>query len=167
MFLAAAIILTACGGVRDDDYYPEDDPGTDQTEMRRQGEAEEPGLFSGALSLGGLTGSKKSSSLGVNSFLWRASLDTLSFMPLTTADPTGGVIITDWHSNPQVPAERFKLTVYILDTRLRADGVKVAVFRQEKDGAEWRDANVNPATAVQLENQILRRARELKVGVGG
>lgn len=170
IFLAAVLSLTACGGVREGDYYPEDVPGTDQTEMRTHGETDEPGFFSGALSLGGLVGGKQASGLGVNSFLWRATLDTLSFMPLTTADPTGGVIITDWHANPQVPGERFKLTVYILDTRLRADGVKVSVFRQEKDGsgpgAQWRDASVNPSTAVQLENQILRRARELKVGVG-
>lgn len=167
VLLATAFVLTACGGVREGDYYPEDVAGTDQTEMQTHGTAQETGLFAGAFSLGNLSGNKQpAAGLGVNSFLWRATLDTLSFMPLTTADPTGGVVITDWHANPQVPDERFKLTVYILDTRLRADGVKVSVFRQEKSGSEWRDAEANPATAVQLENQILRRARELKVGVG-
>lgn len=167
VFVAVAFILTACGGVREGDYYPEDVPGTDQTEMQTHGTTQEPGLFSGALSLGNLSGSKRPvAGLGVNGFLWRATLDTLSFMPLTTADPTGGVVITDWHANPQVPDERFKLTVYILDTHLRADGVKVSVFRQEKVGSQWQDAATNPATAAQLENQILRRARELKVGVG-
>lgn len=165
--LAAAVILTACGGVRDGDYYPEDVPGTDQTEMRTHGIEEEPGLFSGAFSLGNLSGTKaRAARLGVNGFLWRATLDTLSFLPLASADPIGGVIITDWHANPQVPAERFKITVYILDTRLRADGVKVSLFRQEKVGSQWQDAVANPATATQLENQILRRARELKVSAG-
>ena len=78
--------------------------------------------------------------IGVNAFLWRASLDTLSFLPLASADPFGGVIITDWYVPPEAGGtERLKLTVYILDQRLRADGVRVAVFRQERDGENWRD----------------------------
>jgi len=101
--------------------------------------------------------------IGVNSFLWRASLDTVSFVPLASADPFGGVIITEWYSDPSSPTERFKLTVYILDKRLRADGLKVAVFRQERAGDEWRDAGANATTSVQLENAILMRARELRV----
>tara|TARA_Y100000782_G_C9989708_1_gene183868 strand:- start:102 stop:467 length:366 start_codon:yes stop_codon:yes gene_type:complete len=103
--------------------------------------------------------------VGVNAFLWRATLDTLSFMPLASADPQGGIIITDWYSNPDLANERFKLTVYILDTRLRADGVNVSVFKQVKNEAgEWMDAATDPDTEIQLENAILTRARELKVG---
>ena len=102
--------------------------------------------------------------VGVNAFLWRASLDTIDFMPLASADPQAGLIITDWYSNPEVPGERFKLTVYILDTRLRADGVNVSVFKQTREGSEWVDAATDPDTEVQLENAILKRARELKVG---
>ena len=79
--------------------------------------------------------------LGVNSFLWHASLDTLAFMPLASADPFGGVIITDWYSAPDDQNERMKVTVYILDRRLRADGIKIAVFRQTKAGAAWVDAS--------------------------
>lgn len=101
--------------------------------------------------------------IGVNSFLWRASLDTLSFVPLVSADPFGGVIISEWYNDAATPDERFKLTVYILDRRLRADGLKVAVFRQTRQGTEWQDASANPATATQLENAILIRARELRV----
>jgi len=102
--------------------------------------------------------------LGVNSYLWHASLDTLRFMPLASADPFGGVIITDWYSAPEDPAERMKVTIYILDRRLRADGIKIAVFRQthSQDGT-WADAQVNPDTAIKLEDAILTRARELRL----
>jgi hypothetical protein len=101
--------------------------------------------------------------LGVNSYLWHASLDTLAFMPLASADPFGGVIITDWYSAPDDSNERMKVTVYILDRRLRADGIKIAVFRQTRSGAAWVDATVNPDTSVRLEDAILTRARELRL----
>ncbi len=101
--------------------------------------------------------------IGVNTFLWRASLDTVAFMPLSSADPFGGVIITDWYSPPEVPSERFKMTVYILDRQLRADGVKVSVFRQElSSGDRWVDSSVGVNTASELEDAILTRARQLR-----
>jgi len=100
----------------------------------------------------------------VNPYLWRASLDTLEDLPLLEQpDPIGGIIIYDWHSFDEAPTERIKATVYILDTRLRADGVKVAIFRQEQtEAGDWVDAPVDPATPVQIENKILERARLLK-----
>jgi hypothetical protein len=101
--------------------------------------------------------------LGVNSFLWHASLDTLSFMPLQSADPFGGVIITDWYSDPQDPNERMRVTIYILDRRLRADGLKISTFRQTHSADGWVDAQVNPDTATKLEDAILTRARELRL----
>jgi hypothetical protein len=101
--------------------------------------------------------------LGVNSFLWHASLDTLAFMPLASADPFGGVIITDWYSAPDDTNERMKVTVYILDRRLRADGIKIAVFRQTRSANGWADAAVNPDTSTRLEDAILTRARELRL----
>ena len=101
--------------------------------------------------------------LGVNSYLWHASLDTLSFMPLASADPFGGVIITDWYSAPDDTNERMKVTVYILDRRLRADGIKIAVFRQTRSGAAWVDAKVDAKTSQQMEDAILARARELRI----
>jgi hypothetical protein len=101
--------------------------------------------------------------LGVNSFLWHASLDTLAFMPLSSADPFGGVIITDWYSAPDDKNERMKVTVYILDRRLRADGIKIAVFRQTNTGGVWTDAAVNPDMSTRLEDAILTRARELRL----
>src|ERR1700742_372812 len=90
--------------------------------------------------------------LGVNSYLWHASLDTLSFMPLQSADPFGGVIITDWYSDPSDPNERMRVTIYILDRRLRADGLKVTAFRQTHSADGWVDAQVNPDTANKLED---------------
>ena len=105
--------------------------------------------------------------IGVNSFLWRASLDTLSFMPLASADPFGGVIITDWYSDPATPNERFKATVYILDTRLRADALNLSLFRQTRGANGWQDATVDPDTEIQLENAILRSARQLRLSTLG
>jgi hypothetical protein len=102
--------------------------------------------------------------IGVNSYLWRATLDTLAFMPLQSADPYGGVVITDWYANPEKPDERFKATVYILDTRLRADGLNVTVFKQARDAAGgWIDAPVADQTETDIENAILTRARQLRL----
>jgi hypothetical protein len=102
--------------------------------------------------------------ISVNGYLWRAALDTLSFMPLASADPYGGVIITDWFVNPEKPDERFKATVYILDSRLRADGLNVALFRQVKGASgAWTDAQVNAQTEIDLENAILTRARQVRL----
>jgi hypothetical protein len=101
--------------------------------------------------------------LGVNSYLWRATLDTLNFMPLASADPVGGIVISDWYSAPDKPDEHMKVTVYILDRRLRADAVKVSVFRQLRGANGWSDAQVNPDTGIKLENAILSRAREIRL----
>ena len=105
----------------------------------------------------------KQPQLGVNSFLWRATLDTLNFMPLSSADPIGGVVISDWYAPPERPDEHMKVTVYILDRRLRADAVRVAVFRQTRGANGWADAQTNPDTGIRLENAILSRARELRL----
>jgi Domain of unknown function (DUF3576) len=105
----------------------------------------------------------EAASIGVNSFLWRASLDTLNFMPLASADPFGGVIITDWHSEASAPNERFRATVYILDTRLRADALNVSIFKQVNGPTGWQDAGVDPETEIRIEDAILQRARQLRL----
>jgi hypothetical protein len=105
--------------------------------------------------------------LGVNSYLWHASLDTLSFLPLVSADPFGGVIISEWYVAPSSPNERLKVTVYIMDRSLRADGLKVVVFRQTRNGNTWQDAQPSPDTAHKLEDSILTRARELRLATLG
>ncbi len=102
----------------------------------------------------------------VNRFLWAASLETLDFLPVFSADPIAGLIITDWYINPEAPTERFKTTVYILDSALRADALRVSVFRQERaEDGSWVDAAVNPATAREIENAVLTRARQLRLNV--
>jgi hypothetical protein len=107
------------------------------------------------------------SGVPVNSYLWRASLDTVSFMPLATADPFGGVILTDWYTPAETPNERFKLNVLVLTRQLRADGIQVSVFRQVRDEAgAWTDSAVDEETGTAVENAILTRARQLRVASG-
>jgi hypothetical protein len=101
--------------------------------------------------------------IGVNAFLWRGALDTISFMPLASADPFGGVIITDWYTPPGTSGERFKATVYILSRDLRADGVKANIYRQVLDSrGQWVDAPVQASTVTEIENKILARARTMR-----
>lgn len=121
---------------------------------------------SGCLSGGGGENTAKvaaAESLGAaNPYLWRAALDTMTSLPVQSADPVGGLIIYDWKSFEDAPGERIKATVFILDSRLRADGVKVSVYRQVNTDGTWTDASVDPQTGEQLENKILERARLLK-----
>ena len=162
--MAAALAGTACSG--DTQYeYPTKAPGTGgqyQSSAKKQESLLGPDGF-------GIFGSSKkdepgAGGIGVNSFLWRASLDSISFMPVASADAFGGVIITDWYALPETPNERFKVNIYILGRQLRADGVKAAVFRQRRDpGGSWVDATVEAKTTIDLENVILTRARQLRL----
>ena len=153
----AFLFLTACSDVKSEAVYKDK---TNEDLYKNGSLASEKGGFS---LLGGDEKKKTETGLAVNGYLWRASLDTLSFMPIASTDPFGGVITTDWHSAPDAPNERMKLNVLILDRELRADGVKVTVFRQVNDGKDWKDAPVANATANALEDAILTRARQLKL----
>ncbi|HTU53331.1 MAG TPA: DUF3576 domain-containing protein [Acetobacteraceae bacterium] len=113
------------------------------------------------------TGANSGAALGVNAYLWRGALDTLSFMPLASADPFGGVIITDWWQPPQAPDERFKATAYILGRELTAGALRVAVYRQVLKNGSWVDADVSPQTVADIENRVLDRARILRAESGG
>jgi len=115
----------------------------------------------------GRSGDDQGGALGVNAYLWRGALETLSFMPLVSADPFGGVIITDWYQPPGSGGERFKATAYILGRTLRADGIRISVFRQVLQGNTWMDAAVSPTAAGELENKVLARARDLRVQQAG
>lgn len=116
-----------------------------------------------AASTGGTGAGLNGGLVGANPYLWQASLESLDFLPLLQADSGGGVIISDWYAPPETPEERFKITVFIRDRALRADAVKVAVFRQTANGDSWIDAEVDPATATGLEDNILKRAQELRL----
>ena len=100
--------------------------------------------------------------IGVNAYLWRAAVDTVSFAPLLQADANTGIIITDWYANPKTPGGRVKLTVTILDQELRADALRVAASRQVFQNGVWADAPVAAATVQKLEDIILTRARDLR-----
>lgn len=163
---AMLLTLAACGLDVEQDY-PE--PPIDSSQpYRYKDDPPESTLFGeGGFNLLGVFESERETGgpgIGVNAFLWRASLDTVSFMPLSSADPFGGVIITDWYSPPETPDDRFKMNIYILGRQLRADGLRVSVFRQTRgDKGAWVDSAVQPKTATDLENQILTRARQLRV----
>jgi hypothetical protein len=164
--VAGALALAGCEGA----IPPVDDPATPEPGQSNRGyNNPEDSIFGGegGVDIFGLFGSDKKGGgggggIGVNNYLWRASLDTISFMPLASADPFGGVIITDWYTPPETPAERFKMNVYILGQQLRADGVRVSVFRQNRAGNDWTDATVTKTTSVNMENEILNRARQLR-----
>ncbi|HEY1413355.1 MAG TPA: DUF3576 domain-containing protein [Rhodopila sp.] len=102
------------------------------------------------------------SGIGVNAFLWRGALDTISFMPLASADPFGGVIITDWYTPPGTSGERFKATVYILSRDLSSDGVRVKMYRQILRNGQWVDAAVSDTMVSDIENKVLARARHMR-----
>ncbi len=177
LLLTAALGLAACGG--DPESVKEQKTGNSGGRSRLDiysgvgGKGQEQGSLFGP---GGLFGSKSEKKQGdegvgvaVNAYLWRASLDTINFIPLVSADPFGGVIITDWYTPQESPNERMKVQITILDRELRADGVRVAVFKQQTSpkGGAWVDAQVDPRTNTDIENAILTRARQLRIAQGG
>ncbi len=160
---AAVVLLAACDGVQiqESDLPDVYDPAGNPVNLdNRESVFGEGGLFDlnatpGPGDAGG--------GIGVNAFLWRATLDTVSVWPIASADPFGGVIITDWHSPQAAPSERFKMNVFILGRQLRADGVRVSLFREVRDSAgNWRSAATRKDTSVRLEDAILTRARQLR-----
>ena len=117
--------------------------------------------------VGGSGSSDTRKGVAVNAYLWRASLDALSFMPMEQTDPFGGTIKTGWYVAPASSNERLRVAVYILDSRLRADALRVSVFKEaKKPTGEWVDATVDPETVTKLENLILNKARSLKIEAG-
>ena len=165
LFVTAAL-LAGCFGFGDDD-----DPVTQTGSVKRVESQSDSGPDKGLLNTWlGLNDQSDGSAGGnatgisVNGYLWRAALDTISFMPLAQADPFGGTILTDWYRPPETRGERFKVNVYILDSDLRADGLRVSVFRQRLDpSGVWLDARVSKETGTNLENAILKRARQMRV----
>ena len=178
-FVLAGLLTTTVAACGDPDSVKETKTGSDggrgkydvYAPASTNGKRESGSLFGP----GGLFGSKsdrkenEGTGVAVNAFLWRASLDTINFIPLVSADPFGGVIITDWYTPAEQPTERMKVQITILDRELRADGVRVAVFKQQTGakGGGWVDAQVDPRTNIDIENAILTRARQLRIAQGG
>jgi len=155
----AGLLLSACENSQA--VYPTRDRGDSAPRMSNE---KQETIFGPEGLFGKSKPDNAGSGIGVNAFLWRASLDTISFMPITTADAFGGTIFTDWYQLPETPNERYKVNVFILDRTLRADGVKVSLFKQTRDlTGTWVDARVDPKMATDLENSILTRARQLRL----
>lgn len=158
LLMAASLTLAACGG-----KIETADPNPTPHDMKKG-----PGLFSGksgnlleafnrdkaAVAAVGMT---------INPFLWRSSLEAVSFLPLAEVDSTGGVITTDWGKNPENEAERVKINILVLGRALQPQSLKVNLFKQEKQGSTWVDKPASEATVKQLENAILTEARRLRV----
>ena len=158
---AIALLAAACADVPVEYSYPTSGPGGKPTYEKKESLVGPDGLDLFQLGRAGQTPTG-GGGVAVNAFLWRASLDTLSFMPLSSADPFGGVIITDWYTPQASAGERFKASAYILTKDLRSDGVKVTIFRQVPQGNHWVDAPVSQVTVSEIENKVLDRARRLR-----
>jgi len=172
LFLLVIFILTnstSCSAIKPEkrkNGYPVDK----ETERRmKRGKLTGEGglkLFSSGTSE--RQGSGAGSGVGVNTFLWRASLDTIDFLPFSTIDPHGGVILTDWYEDPEAKGERIKLNVLVLGTVLRVDALKITIFKEVKDkNGDWVSSPVSADTARELEDTILTRARELRIEHAG
>jgi hypothetical protein len=151
LLLSSMLALSACAWIQEDLSKGLNYGGGDKKDRSEQADL----------------AASKVTSIGVNAYLWRAALDTISFMPLIQADSNGGVIVTDWYVSPQSPGERMKLTVSVLDQDLRADALRVAASRQISQNGGWVDAPVAAATVQKLEDIILNKARDLRRAASG
>jgi hypothetical protein len=166
MTLLATLGLAACSGSKpnptDPGYIGQEGPNSGGTMPGGSVLGDSSLVFGTAKNKASDNGAGGGGALGVNAYLWRGALDTLSFMPLASADPFGGVIITDWYTPASSSGERFKATAYILGRELRSDGVRVTIFRQVLQNGQWVDSGVSPVTIGEIENKVLSRARELR-----
>ena len=164
--LLTALALAGCSGAKpnptDPGYIGQQGPASNGTMPGGSVLGDSSLVFGTAKNKSGDNGAGGGGALGVNAYLWRGALDTLSFMPLASADPFGGVIITDWYTPTSTSGERFKATAYILGRELRSDGVRVTIFRQVLENGQWVDSGVSPVTIGEIENKVLSRARELR-----
>jgi hypothetical protein len=159
--MSILLTLSACSGTTETKAeYPDRRAGDDDAVYGKR-----DSIFGkGGLNLfGGHKDSDKAVGITVNAYLWRAALDTLSFMPINKADPFGGTILTEWYTAPNKPTERVKVNVFIIGSELRTDALKVSLFRQVVQNNVWVDVAVDPKTSTQLETTILNRARQIKV----
>lgn len=156
------IVLTACS------YLPQ--PTSSETQIEKNKKANDPGSFFTGRSTSGinltdvLNPKAGDGAMPVNALLWRASLETVSVMPLSSVDTFGGTIITEWYMQPDDTTTRIKVAIFILDQELRSDAIRVEVYVQHRsDGAtDWQDDGRDRELAIKLEDLILTRAREIR-----
>ena len=163
--LAALLALAGCSGadVQPNPTAPNYVGGPATAPGSGTGHQANSNLLKDLFGSGNKNAANAGSPIAVNAYLWRGTLDTLSFMPLASADPFGGIIITDWYSPPATPDERFKATAYILGRELRADAIKLSLFHQVYQDGRWVDAPVSLDTVGDIEAKILDRARQLRI----
>ncbi len=156
--VTALLALSGCGGVKTSNA----DINQPQNQGLPTGQQGPDDGLSFAFGKGTSAGGGQATQIQVNAYLWRATLDTLSFMPMVSADPFGGVIITDWYTPPSTPGERFKVNAYILSKQLTANAIQLSVFHQVQTGTGWSDTPADPSLASGLEDRILARAADLQ-----
>ncbi len=158
------LTVTACSTIEGEKKYPTgmERDGVDQGDIYSEKES----IFGqDGLSIFGDNEKEKSGDvITVNSYLWRASLDTVSFMPLASVDPFGGVILTDWYSDADKPNERYKLNVFVIGSQLRSDAIRVSAFQQKQSRGQWKDVKIGTSVATKIEDAILTRARQIRIG---
>ena len=161
LLIISAMLLVACSGVT---VTREETPV-----QKRQRESQS--LLTGQAGRGinlnqALGGSQSGAALPVNALLWRASIDTLSVVPLNSIDTYSGTIISDWYKNPENPNQRIKIALFVLDQELRSDAIKAEVYVQHRTSAsnDWTDAGRDTELAIRLEELVLTRAREIRAG---
>ncbi|MCB1537591.1 MAG: DUF3576 domain-containing protein [Rhodospirillales bacterium] len=157
VIMMSTFALSACGGLESEPKYP---TGADRAQTGDDIYKKPDSVF-GKDGFNLLGGKSKNATdvITVNSYLWRAALDTVNFMPLSTVDPFGGVILTDWYASPDKPGERYKLNIFVMGSQLRSDGIKVSMFKQRGG----KDVAVDPKDNTEIEDAILTRARELRI----
>ena len=99
----------------------------------------------------------------INIYLWQGALDTVGFMPLSSADPIGGTIITDWYSVEGRENERCKLNIFITGSELKTQNLRVSSFCQNYKNERWLTKKVEADNNIKLENAILNKAKKLKL----
>ena len=157
--LAISLLASCSSGIKGKANYPK---------SKEEREVEKVGKLTGEDGIV-LFGKRKSRSgategINVNSYLWRATLDTVYFMPLISADPFGGTVLTDWYSENSDSNERYKVNIFIIGAELRTDALKVSVFKQVKKNGKWENKTISEAMASEIEDKIFTRARQIKIG---
>ena len=164
-FIISLLHLACCSNIEIGEPPPPAlDPAEKEMAKYKVKREEGKSLVSGLLDNVLPGGNQGSAGIGVNTYLWRATLETLSFMPLSSADPFGGVIVTDWYSKTEAPNEKYKIVAYIIGTQLRVDALKINVFKKIKnENGDWIDQESHSEMSLNIEDSILTKAKQYRM----